>query len=63
MDKNLKLLDKFDRQKNVYELICKMSERVHSIMKGNAVSPENRESNPVQIAMGEFLNDGKTDEQ
>jgi len=63
MDKNLRLLDKFDRQRNVYELICRLAERVHSIMNGNAVSPENKESNPVQIAMAEFLSDEKKDEQ
>lgn len=63
MDKNLRLLDKFDRQRNVYELICRLAERVHLIMNGNAVSPENKESNPVQIAMAEFLSDEKKDEQ
>ena len=63
MDKNLRLLDKFDRDTNVYELICKLADRTHAIMSGNAVSPETRESNPVQIAMEEFLLDGNKTEQ
>ncbi len=58
MEKNLKLLDKFDRDRNIYELICKLSDRAHGIMSGNSVSPETRESNPVQIAMEEFLFEG-----
>lgn len=62
MDKNLRLLDKFDRQSNVYELICKLADRTHSIMNGNAGSSEVEESNPVQIAMEEFLSDGKKTE-
>ncbi len=60
MEKNLRLLDKFDRQSNIYELICRLAERAHAIMKGKAVSSDIKESNPVQIAMKEFL-DGETE--
>ncbi len=55
MSRNLKLLDRFDRGKNIYELISRLSERAHAIMSGKMTSSETRKSDPVQIAMEEYL--------
>jgi DNA-directed RNA polymerase subunit K/omega len=57
MDKdiNLRLLDKFDKDENIYELICKLAEKAHSVIDGRATSVEIKESSPIQTAMAEFL--------
>ena len=55
MDRNLKLLDRFDRDKNIYELICRLAARAHSIMSGSAASFETKETDPIQLAMEEPL--------
>ena len=62
MNINLKLLDKFDKTVNIYELICKLAERVHQILNGSPVPPDIKEKDPVQIAMEELLAKGEKNE-
>lgn len=59
MNRNLRLLDRFDKERNIYELICRLAERVHSIINGSAVFVETTETDPVQIAMEELLSQSK----
>ena len=62
MNINLKLLDKFDKTVNIYELICKLAKRVHQILNGAPVSLNIKEKDPVQIAMEELLAKGEKNE-
>jgi len=62
MNRNLKLLDRFDKKVNIYELICNMAERVYQILNGATVSIDTKEKDPVQIAMEEFLEQGEENE-
>ncbi|HOL22649.1 MAG TPA: DNA-directed RNA polymerase subunit omega [bacterium] len=62
MNRNIKLLDKFDKKANIYELICRLAERTHQILNGAPVSIETKEKDPVQIAMEEFLERGEKNE-
>lgn len=62
MNKNLKLLDKFDKKFNIYELICKLSERAHQILNGAPVPQGIKEKDPVQIVMEELLEKGDKNE-
>jgi DNA-directed RNA polymerase subunit K/omega len=55
MNKNIKLLDRFDKKENIYELVYQLAERVHQILNGAAVSSTTKEKDPVQIVMEEFL--------
>ncbi len=61
MNKNLKLLDKFDKNSNMYELICRLAEKTHSVINGGGASAESREHDPIQIVMEEAALDGKTE--
>jgi len=62
MNRNLKLLDRFDKKVNIYELICNMANRVYQILNGSPVSVSTKEKDPVQIAMEEFLERGEKNE-
>jgi len=61
MNKNLKLLDKFDKNSNMYELICRLAEKTHFVINGAAASPESKEHDPIQIVMEEAAMDGKAE--
>jgi len=63
MNRNLKLLDRFDKKVNIYELICNMAERVYQILNGAPVAiTRTKGKDPVQIAMEEFLGQGEKNE-
>ena len=61
MNKNLKLLDKFDKNSNMYELICRLADRTHSVINGAGASAESRENDPIQVVMEEAAMDGKAE--
>ncbi|MCX8082587.1 MAG: DNA-directed RNA polymerase subunit omega [bacterium] len=59
MNRNIKLLDKFDKKANIYELICKLAERAHQVLNGAPVSSNIKEKDPIQNVMEEFLEYGE----
>ena len=61
MNKNLKLLDKFDKNSNMYELICKLARKTHSIINGAGVSTDSKEYDPIRVVMEEASGDEKTE--
>ncbi|MBN1444747.1 MAG: hypothetical protein JW957_01405 [Candidatus Omnitrophica bacterium] len=61
MNKNLKLLDKFDKNSNMYELICRLAERTHLVINGAEAADESKEHDPIQIVMEKAVLDGKAE--
>lgn len=59
MNRNLKILDKFDKKVNIYGLISNMGARVYQILNGSPVLPGITEKDPVHIVMEEFLKMGE----
>ena len=55
MKTNLKILDKFDKTKNIYELIVQCAERTHVIMSGALPDVETENSSIPNISMEELL--------
>ncbi|MGI6595560.1 MAG: DNA-directed RNA polymerase subunit omega [Elusimicrobia bacterium] len=62
MNKNIKLLDKYDKKENIYKLVQLMANRVYQILNGAAVSPTIKEKDPIQIVMEEFLEQAENNE-
>lgn len=57
MNKNLKILDMIDKEKNIYELIVELSKRTHELISGAIANVELKSKNtsPVLIAMEEYF--------
>lgn len=59
MNRNLKVLDKFDNKVNIYELIVDRAERAHDILNGAPPLVNIKEDSITQIVMEEVLNKEK----
>ena len=55
MNKNLKFIDKFDKEKNIYEVITKLAERAHDLINGAPPAVDTKEKDPVYVVMEEVL--------
>ncbi len=55
MNRNLKVLDKFDKKVNIYELIVRRAERAHDILNGAAPAVNIKENSIPQIVMEEVI--------
>lgn len=55
MDKNLKFIDKFDKEKNIYEMITQLAKRTHDLINGAVPAVETKENDPIYVAMEEVL--------
>ena len=55
MNTNLIILDTFDQQENIYDLIMERAKRAHVIMSGGAPSVEAGTTSIPEIAMMELL--------
>ena len=55
MNINAAILDKYDKKKNIYELILRQAERAHAVMNGapSVAKPDN--FNIHRLVMEEFL--------
>ncbi|MCM8785526.1 MAG: DNA-directed RNA polymerase subunit omega [Candidatus Omnitrophica bacterium] len=59
-NKNLKVLDLIDKNKNIYEMIVEVSKRAHDLIKGALPSVEvKKNENLVHIAIEEYLKKDK----
>ncbi|MCM8766601.1 MAG: DNA-directed RNA polymerase subunit omega [Candidatus Omnitrophica bacterium] len=55
-NKNLKVLDLIDKNKNIYEAILEVSKRAHDLMKGALPSIEiKKNENLIHVAIEEYL--------
>ncbi len=55
-NRNLKLLDLIDKEKNIYEIISELAQRSHELMKGALPSIEIKKGeNLIQVAIEEYL--------
>jgi DNA-directed RNA polymerase subunit K/omega len=63
MNINAAILDKFDKKKNIYELILRQAERAHAVMNGapSVVKPDN--FNIHRLVMEEFLQPEETEKK
>ncbi len=53
---NLKFLDRFDKNSNIYQLICELSERVHNLFATSISSGSSgKEDDLVEIVIEEKL--------
>ncbi|HDD64940.1 MAG TPA: hypothetical protein ENF61_02370 [Firmicutes bacterium] len=59
MNRNLKVLDKFDNKVNIYELIVDRAERAHNILNGAPPLVNIKEDSITQIVMEEVLSKEK----
>ncbi|MCD6408077.1 DNA-directed RNA polymerase subunit omega [bacterium] len=55
MNENLKFIDKFDKEKNIYEMITKLAKRAHDLINGAPPAVDTKENDPIYIAMEEVL--------
>ena len=58
MNKNLKTLDKFDKNTNIYDLVLKLSVRSHVIMKEQTLSGRTEVVSVPQQVLDEVLAPG-----
>ena len=55
-NKNLKILDLIDKEKNIYEVIIQISKRAHDLIKGALPSIEIKKGeNLINVAIEEYL--------
>jgi len=60
MNKNLKFLDRFDRNLNIYQLICELSERAHNLFATDISSGKTgKEDTFAEMVMDEKLDSGQ----
>ncbi|HOJ40433.1 MAG TPA: hypothetical protein PKX93_03080 [bacterium] len=57
MNINTKILDRYDRNSNIYQLILQLAERAHVLMSGASASLEMAEVDPgsPRLVLEEFL--------
>lgn len=55
MNENLKFIDKFDKEKNIYEIIIKLAKRIHDLINGAPPAVDIKENDPVYMAIEEVL--------
>ncbi|MCM8769308.1 MAG: hypothetical protein NC911_06505 [Candidatus Omnitrophica bacterium] len=57
MNINTKILDRYDRQMNIYQLILKLAERAHQLLEGatGLVEIGNTDPSSPRLVMEEFL--------
>ncbi|MFN4227799.1 MAG: DNA-directed RNA polymerase subunit omega [Candidatus Ratteibacteria bacterium] len=59
-NRNLKMLDLIDKNKNIYEVIVEVSRRAHDLIKGALPSVEvKKNENLIHIAIEEYLRKNK----
>jgi len=55
-NRNLKLLDLIDKEKNIYEVISEIARRAHDLIRGAVPSIEiKKDENLIQVAIEEYL--------
>jgi|YelNatPaOPRAMG01_1025707.scaffolds.fasta_scaffold350963_2 DNA-directed RNA polymerase subunit K/omega len=55
-NKNLKILDLIDKEKNIYEVIIQISKRAHDLMKGALPSIDIKKGESlINVAIEEYI--------
>lgn len=59
-NKNLKILDLIDKNKNIYEIIVQISKRGHELIKGALPSIDvKKNENLIHVAIEEYIRKSK----
>ncbi len=62
MKEPLKILDRYDRSENIYQLILKYAERGHKILAGGTASVSDDSMNVLDVVLNETEQDREIDE-